>query len=334
MVPDRGPVDRGLAGRSPRRSSLNFLAAYEAACQSNEGGAFLRREGLYSSQMTEWRRLRDAGVLAGKKAGESIGKLSTDQAENARLRRQLEVSESRLKKTEAALELTWDITKLAGPVKGKYFGCYMMVDIHSRFIVGAHVHATESGVLAVEMMRGIFGIHGIPQVVHADRGTSMTSKTVASLLSDLEVTRSHSRPRVLVELLNLVPVMTSSGRDIRTAPGPKPLAWQTAGIDSKFKAGATVASALLGGLAMMYWDGNMGGWGYVLMVISFVVFWGAVIAAVVLLARATGAGGRGRDLTSGAGYAENVLAERFARGEIDEVEYTARLDVLRRGGRK
>jgi transposase len=47
----------------------------------------------------------DAGVLAGKKAGESIGKLSADQAENAHLRRQLEVNESRLQKTEAALEL-------------------------------------------------------------------------------------------------------------------------------------------------------------------------------------------------------------------------------------
>lgn len=92
--------------------------------------------------------------------------------------------------------LTWDITKLAGPVKGKYFDCYLMIDIHSRFIVGAHVHATESAVLAVEMMREIFDIHGVPQVVHADRGTSMTSKTVAALLSDLEVTRSHSRPRV------------------------------------------------------------------------------------------------------------------------------------------
>jgi putative transposase len=91
---------------------------------------------------------------------------------------------------------TWDITKLAGPVRGKYFDCYMMVDIHSRFIVGAHVHATESGILAVEMMKEIFGIHGIPQIVYADRGTSMTSKTVAALLSDLEVTRSHARPRV------------------------------------------------------------------------------------------------------------------------------------------
>ncbi len=97
-------------GPRPRRSftpvqKLEFLTAYENACENSEGGAFLRREGLYSSQMTEWRRLRDAGVLAGKKAGESIGKLSAEQAENARLRRQLEVSESRLKKTEAALDL-------------------------------------------------------------------------------------------------------------------------------------------------------------------------------------------------------------------------------------
>ena len=91
---------------------------------------------------------------------------------------------------------SWDITKLAGPVKGKYFDAYVMIDIYSRYIVGAVVHAHESGPLAVEMMKEIFGIHGVPQVVHAVRGTSMTSKTVAALLSDLEVTRSHSRPKV------------------------------------------------------------------------------------------------------------------------------------------
>jgi transposase InsO family protein len=71
-----------------------------------------------------------------------------------------------------------------------------MFDIYSRYIVGAHVHVTETAVLAEEMMREVFTIHGIPQVVHADRGTSMTSKTVAALLADLGVTRSHSRPRV------------------------------------------------------------------------------------------------------------------------------------------
>jgi putative transposase len=51
-------------------------------------------------------------------------------------------------------------------------------------------------VLAKELMEQVFAVHGVPQVVHADRGTSMTSKTVAVLLADLEVTRSHSRPRV------------------------------------------------------------------------------------------------------------------------------------------
>lgn len=45
------------------------------------------------------------------------------------------------------------ITKLAGPVTGKVFRLLSDVDIYSRFMVGAHVHATESGVLAVETMR-------------------------------------------------------------------------------------------------------------------------------------------------------------------------------------
>jgi putative membrane protein len=82
---------------------------------------------------------------------------------------------------------------------------------------------------------------------------------------------------------------------------------------------------------MMYWNGNIGGWGYVLMGTSFVLFWGAVIAAVVLLTRAVGPGHRGHNPSPGPGYAEDLLAERFARGEIDGTEYTARLNVLRHG---
>ena len=91
---------------------------------------------------------------------------------------------------------SWDITKLAGPVKGVYYDAYVMIDIYSRYIVGARVHSAESGPLAVEMMRQVFDLHATPRVVHADRGTSMTSKTVAQLLADLDVTRSHSRPKV------------------------------------------------------------------------------------------------------------------------------------------
>ncbi|GAB3959188.1 hypothetical protein GCM10027614_78190 [Micromonospora vulcania] len=64
---------------------------------------------------------------------------------------------------------SWDITKLAGPVKGTYFDAYVMIDIYSRYIVGARVHARESGPLAESMMREVFGVHGVPHVVHADR---------------------------------------------------------------------------------------------------------------------------------------------------------------------
>ena len=91
---------------------------------------------------------------------------------------------------------TWDITKLPGPTRGVYYDAYVMIDIYTRYIVGAHVHAREAGVLAEEMMKETFGVHGISSVVHADRGTSMTSKSVATLLADLGVTRSHSRPSV------------------------------------------------------------------------------------------------------------------------------------------
>ncbi len=97
-------------GPTRRRSfapaqKLEHLAAYEAACQRSEGGAYLRSEGIYSSQIAEWRKLRDAGVLNGKRSGEKIGRLTPEQAEIARLRRALEVTERRLATTEVALEI-------------------------------------------------------------------------------------------------------------------------------------------------------------------------------------------------------------------------------------
>ena len=97
-------------GPTSRRSftpaqKLDHLAAYEAAIQRSEGGAYLRSEGLYSSQIAEWRKLRDAGVLAGKNPGDKIGRLTAEQAEIARLRRRLETTERRLATTEVALEI-------------------------------------------------------------------------------------------------------------------------------------------------------------------------------------------------------------------------------------
>lgn len=84
---------------------LTHLAAYEQACQEGAGGAYLRSEGLYSSLIAEWRKQRDAGVLEGQRPGAKIGKLTAEQAEIARLTRELDRTSRRLATTEAALSI-------------------------------------------------------------------------------------------------------------------------------------------------------------------------------------------------------------------------------------
>ena len=114
-IADDGAMDDSASsprggGPSRRRSftpaqKLEHLAAYEAACEHGEGGAYLRREALYSSLISEWRRLRDAGVLEGKDPGAKVGRPSAEQAEIGRLRRELADRERRLATTETALEI-------------------------------------------------------------------------------------------------------------------------------------------------------------------------------------------------------------------------------------
>lgn len=94
---------------------------------------------------------------------------------------------------------SWDITKLAGPHKWTWFHLYVIIDVFSRFIVGWHLATRETAALAEAMINTSIEQQNIQPgqlSLHADRGTSMTSKSVAFLLADLGVTRSHSRPRV------------------------------------------------------------------------------------------------------------------------------------------
>ncbi len=105
-APGPGPrVDRPLRRSFTSRQKLAHLTAYEAACLRQQGGGYLRSEGLFSSQITEWRKLRDAGVLAATKPAERVAKPSAEQAEIARLRRDLDRAERRLATTETALEI-------------------------------------------------------------------------------------------------------------------------------------------------------------------------------------------------------------------------------------
>ena len=94
---------------------------------------------------------------------------------------------------------SWDITKLAGPAKWTYFYLYVILDVFSRSVVGWMVAHRESAVLAEKLIHETCIRQGIVPgqlTLHADRGSSMTSKAVALLLSDLGVTKSHSRPHV------------------------------------------------------------------------------------------------------------------------------------------
>jgi putative transposase len=94
---------------------------------------------------------------------------------------------------------SWDITKLHGPVKWTYYYLYVILDIYSRYVVGWMVAHRESAALAEVLIRQTCAKQSIGRdqlTIHADRGSSMTSKPVAFLLADLGITQSHSRPHV------------------------------------------------------------------------------------------------------------------------------------------
>lgn len=83
----------------------------------------------------------------------------------------------------------------------------------------------------------------------------------------------------------------------------------------------------------MMWFGygnGISGWGYVLMSVSMVIFWALVIAAIVFVVRAFGQAGRGveRPPVDADRTPEQLLAEWFARGDIDADEYAGRLATL------
>ena len=112
VVTDDGVVSAPSIPDGPTRrrsftpgQKLKYLSEYETACETGEGGAYLRRQGLYSSLISEWRKQRDAGLLEGKNPGQTVGRPNAVQAENARLKAQLRKSEAELSMTRTALEI-------------------------------------------------------------------------------------------------------------------------------------------------------------------------------------------------------------------------------------
>ena len=107
---------RGFTAEYKQRI-LNEVDQAVASGRSGEVGAILRREGLYSSHLAAWRRLRDAGELSAstaKKRGPKPKQVTQVEPEVRALRKQLALTEARLKRAEALLDLQKKVSEILG----------------------------------------------------------------------------------------------------------------------------------------------------------------------------------------------------------------------------
>ena len=190
--PAAGP-ERRPASRAPHPAALApaerdaLLAALDAERFADkspaQAWATLLDEGIYlASVSTMYRVLRAEGQVRERRA---------QAAHPPRVRPEL-VADG------PDQVWSWDITKLKGPRRGIWFDLYVMLDIFSRKAMRWEVHATENAALAAEFIQNAIAANQgtAPRYIHADRGTSMTSRPVAALLADLHITQTHSRPHV------------------------------------------------------------------------------------------------------------------------------------------
>jgi transposase len=111
-VRDDDPAARPTRRRFTAEYKLAILAEYDRTTDPGAKGALLRREGLYSSHIVEWRRARDVGALAELAPKVRRSKASADQRELERLRRRNERLEVQLQKHKQALEIQGKASEL------------------------------------------------------------------------------------------------------------------------------------------------------------------------------------------------------------------------------
>ena len=103
--------------RFSAKEKLRILEEADACTKAGEIGALLRREGIYSSYLSRWRRARDHGQLDGLSAKKRGPKSSADKdmaEENAALRRENERLRARLKQAETIIDVQKKLSQLLG----------------------------------------------------------------------------------------------------------------------------------------------------------------------------------------------------------------------------
>jgi transposase len=112
--PDPELVERARRRRFSAEYKLRVLREADACSKPGEIGALLRREGLYSSLLTEWRRQRERGSLEALERPRGRPKADPRDAQLAALRRRAERAEAQLEKARRVIEVQGNVSALLG----------------------------------------------------------------------------------------------------------------------------------------------------------------------------------------------------------------------------
>jgi transposase len=113
-APDPELVERPRRRRFSAEYKLRVLREAEACSRPGEIGALLRREGLYTSHLTAWRKQRDRGALETLDRPRGRRKAHPLESENAELRRRAERAEAELVKARKVIEVQGNVSALLG----------------------------------------------------------------------------------------------------------------------------------------------------------------------------------------------------------------------------
>lgn len=195
-----------ISARPPRRAPISHVDRFQPAALSAAEREHVL-EVLHSDRFADaapaqvWATLLDEGVYLASES--TFYRLLRSVHGEVRERRAQATHPARVKPELIATKpnqvWSWDITKLHGPAKWTYFYLYVVMDVYSRKAVGWMVATRETADLAEALLAETIAAEKVPAgqlTIHSDNGTSMASKTVALLLADLGVVKSHSRPRV------------------------------------------------------------------------------------------------------------------------------------------
>jgi transposase len=117
-VPDPELVERAKRRRFTAEYKLRILREAEACTRPGEIGALLRREGLYTSHLTAWRKQRDAGALEALDRKRGRKPADPREAQLAALRRRAERAEAELEKARKVIEVQGNVSALLGELLG------------------------------------------------------------------------------------------------------------------------------------------------------------------------------------------------------------------------